>query len=583
MTASSIIVGQISAAEQASLIADHPLFVSNNVLESVQATASWRKNTGTGRANYPNWTTGSDATAAGYPTRFATDRGGQATTRPLYDPAATQWALLFDLQTGLDDLHSIDSIVLINHGLQNYSSGAVTVTFSFDDVNTFAGTNTLPGGHTNADLDLIYVSQGGIGARIVNFSIPYNAFTRLSNIRYFRVNFSVPAGSGHTPEVGELFAGRRRQMSYFPNTPYEDKGIRSEVTDFVSKSGSAKRYKRFSGQRVYEPTLESAGLDKNGLNQENEFRSMFEESDFGSKPLIYCNNPNTAPNITILGRMTEPEVKMPIYGPYDRIVSTHVVEDAPFQKKESTTSFANYASLLLTSTSPVDFTRTSGNAAGATFTSITILWWFKRTVALSTSALVPNLAISHGGATAGAGGGAGNNWMVGLFSGDGSLSPGGSNMIFLKCDGNAPTLGPHTNDWPVPGGTIVLARWHCVMITATAGSNVSRCYYDGVELTSTLFTPPTNVFFNNYNAPLTIGARDDGAFPSAPILLDEMAVFKNVVKSSADAARYANGPINLAGEAGIWFYDRWENTPNDLIGSNNQVPQNSAGYSTDHP
>jgi hypothetical protein len=329
-----VTLGQIAAAESANCIADHPLFVATNVFELYNNQAQWRGTTGTGRGSFPTWSSGSDITETGYPTRFAYDRQLTSVTRPLYTSSTTNYAFLADLHTGSDNAHTFDTVAIINHHLDTYSSNTVTITVSLSDQTTFPSTE---GSDTPASVNMDFsVTAGGSAQRIVltNLTIHSQAYSRVTQCRYIRINFAVPAAQGTVPWIGEVVFGRRHQMSYFPDVPWEDQGLRSDVVDFNGKSGSRVRYTRHSGQRIYTPTFHSGGVDTVGLNQETELRTMFAESSYGSLPVLYVNNPFSASGVAPYVYIEHPEISYPVLGPFERMGSMTLTETAPFQAVE---------------------------------------------------------------------------------------------------------------------------------------------------------------------------------------------------------------------------------------------------------
>ena len=316
----TISTANLSAGEIAAFNNDRPLFACSNALDSYNVVPVWKANTDASgaRANFPNWTAGSDITDNGYPTRFAFDRQLTSWTQPVYTAANRNYALLFDL----GGIFDIDIFALINHQLRNYSTNAVTITYSFSDSNDFS---------TGAAYD-VQLTAGGSNKRIVDYRMSQGVYTRISGCEFFRLNFHVPASAGTVPRVGELLLGRRHQMSYYQNPPFDDASVRSDVADFVPKSGARRRYVRYAGQRIYSPTWQFGHADANGLDQLTELRAAFAECNYGGKPFLYVNNPTTAPTVAPWMMFEQPDLDIPVVeGPTDRVVQTHLTEIAPFQ------------------------------------------------------------------------------------------------------------------------------------------------------------------------------------------------------------------------------------------------------------
>lgn len=317
----AVTVGNVPAGETSAASADIPMFVANNCLEDYTSLPQWRWDVG-------DWLGGSDKTDPNFPTYRAFDRQGASVTAPLYSAGSSIYTFLIKMNPGSDGLHTIDSVMIWNHNLATIP-GTTTVQVQFADDGAFTA-------GPPSNLRTVVTFTVGNGQRLWSYSLGTN--NRYSTVQFARLLISTNQSnfSNIAPSFGEVFFGRRRQMSFPPDVPWENKGLESDVIDFKSHSGVVIRYVRSKGRRIFTPTFRSAGVDARfAINQETELRSMWRECNYGSKPFIFDANPSTNdfPHVVL----ADPSMNIPILGPFEREARMSMSEVAPYVQSELAT------------------------------------------------------------------------------------------------------------------------------------------------------------------------------------------------------------------------------------------------------
>lgn len=302
----------VPSNELTPLAADKPLFIGSNILTAYNALPQWRVS--------GSWASGSDITSSA--TRFGFDGHGHLQTFPTLSAGAQNYSYIMDLTEGTGNTSTLDCAMILNHNFYTLTA-TVTVYLEISDISDFSSSTTLA-----------TWTPGTADDRLISFSL--NTNQRYVSVRYLRLRVNTSAGGGfvtNVPRFGELFAGRRYQMSYHPTIPWESKAERSEVVDFVPHSGAAVRYVRNYGQRFFDFTTKMHGSDANGLNQETQLRNFWQACRYGARPFVFVPNPTTAAQNAYLCH-ADPSMSMPILGPFERNLSLSFYEKAPFRTAE---------------------------------------------------------------------------------------------------------------------------------------------------------------------------------------------------------------------------------------------------------
>lgn len=307
----------LSAAVLAAKDADKPLFVGNNVLRNYNARPQWR--TGGSLAS------GSDITDPSYPTWLGYDGKGASRTAPTLTGGSAAYSYLCDLVEGTAEEYTFDTCVVWNHNFHELN-GTVTVRLEIADDNSFSSNLTTLATWTFTGL----TTQRG---RIVEFNLNNNR--RYSSARYVRLRLTTNAGGGFTtaPAFGELWLGRRRQLGYYPNLPFEAKRLRSDVSDFKPKSGARIRYTLNEGQRVFSLVMSTGGANTS-IDTEDELRGFWRDCRYGSRSFIFVPQPDTDGEDACVCLDDEADLGIPLLGPYEREGAFNFSEIAPFRQRE---------------------------------------------------------------------------------------------------------------------------------------------------------------------------------------------------------------------------------------------------------
>lgn len=309
----------LSSGETAALAQDVPLFVGNSVLDYL-VDAQWRVS--------GSFSSGTNIVASGAPARYAAERQSIARTYPSLGGLGTSQNiyLIVEVVESTADTHAFDSVFVLNHNF-HLLAGTITVRLQIDNDPAFASATTIAQWTVSNRRRLVQIGLTGL---------PFST-RRINNARYLRLwlNTSNAGGFVAAPALGELWLGRRRQLSFFPDVPWDNKATHSDFVDFVSKSGYIVRYTRNRGQRVFAGIFRSGGDDRYGLNQEEQLRSFWDECREGTRQFIFVESPNTEPEISSFVCLEESgRFEMPVLGPFEREIRLAFREVSPYQKRE---------------------------------------------------------------------------------------------------------------------------------------------------------------------------------------------------------------------------------------------------------
>ena len=256
----------LTAQEIADFALDYPILGGKTAGDSL-SDARW--NTSGSLAN-------ADVSATGFAASKAFDRRGNEITKP--NTTGTVWYLMLDAGAAPAD---VDFAVIIGH---NFSSVGVTeVLLQVADDNAFT-----------SNLVTVATWVAGFTARLASFSLFHTgaAALRYTLGRYWRLKITMASG---TPQVGELWLGRRRQMSTRALMGFDSSEEEARVADFTADDGSTIRYKLSAGQRVVDASfiIATAG-------EVTTLDSWYTECDRLTEPTIYCEAPSSAPTYSHL-------------------------------------------------------------------------------------------------------------------------------------------------------------------------------------------------------------------------------------------------------------------------------------------
>lgn len=311
-----VVVGAVTAAEEAARALNKPNFIPHNVLEDYAVRPQWRVS-----GTLSSGTDISDSVT--HPTFYGFNREATGVTRPTAAGIAGQTEVYYigQLNPGTDGKHTLDSWLMLNHNMLSFPFMEVALQVA-DDAAFATNLRTLATIGTFTNLKR-FGSYDFLGTA-----------ARLTEVEYFRIRFRKLSGTfagSVTPYFGECWIGRRRQMSFKPMRPWDEDAMESDVVDFVSDSGNVFRYFKSAGRAVFSGEFQSGGADANGLNQNTELASMWRECGFG-RPVIFNPNPAKMENACLV--VGQPSFGFQQPGPYERIYGFEAKEVIPYVSRE---------------------------------------------------------------------------------------------------------------------------------------------------------------------------------------------------------------------------------------------------------
>lgn len=328
------------ASELAAWNSGAPFLIGNHVLERYATLPQWRvaddPTAGIGPGNAIGWGGGgtnvTDNTS--YPVWHLWDRSGEAVSRPatsLLALSATNVALIGEWTPSTADIDAWDTAIILGHNFDTFGN-------AFDAY--FQVTNDNTDADFASSMDYFRWGPTAItinadGRRLSGLSFTFGDRQRVTNGRYWRLLLSLSSGSFSTlPEISELWVGRARQLSYFPDRPFDAHKGHAEAVDHKSESGQMTRYFRYSKQAVFNMTLRSGGADRNGHNQNTELEQWYWTDSEGGKPSILVMNGSSEDDAEPYLVLPGPDFSLPQLGPFERAGAFDFEESAPFYREE---------------------------------------------------------------------------------------------------------------------------------------------------------------------------------------------------------------------------------------------------------
>lgn len=308
-------VASVPAVETAALALDKPVFAASNALRSYnQVPAFFTTRTWAG-------TQVDQATTPGY---WAHDDTMVAQARPT-DTTIASMFLLFDL----DDTagHEIDMAIIGNHNFSDLA-GTVTVKLYFADDSAF--TTNLRTAYTWTISDASRLVSMVLDTTITG---PF----RYSAVRYAGIGITTTSTfstANGMPQIGEVFLGRRRQLARKHDYPGDDLSESSVVETHETTGGYSTQYRDAYGRRDLSLSWTSDTADVLGIDDQAVWRSLWTDSEQGTRPFWYLREPSTAPGNAVLMRAPSPRMSFNHLGPNHGERRLAMVEQPPFLSRE---------------------------------------------------------------------------------------------------------------------------------------------------------------------------------------------------------------------------------------------------------
>jgi hypothetical protein len=269
-----------------------------------------------------------------YPASWAYDRAHHLRTRPT-DGSTFGYALGFQLD-GTEDL---DALCIVGHNLADLS-GTINVAAWVADNQAFS---------TNAQRIAMWQSSSFTSARLAALDLGPNHGSVTSGVgagehlRYSGAEWLqiVVRETSETaiavPQIGEVWIGRRRQLSARWLVPWDEWSYESDVDVARSETGVRAAYVRSTGRFVQSSLrARSTGVDRYGLDDLAELRAWWTDTDYGARPFVYWREPTTLLADALVLATDDPTFRLPVVDYQTREAELPALtEVAPYRSGES--------------------------------------------------------------------------------------------------------------------------------------------------------------------------------------------------------------------------------------------------------
>lgn len=288
---------EVSAADLALLAADKPIIGANTIPVSPTLV----------RWNTAGTVAGADKTDSDYPIRRAYDGLVHLDTRT-DGTAASTWYMVFNFGEGIE----FDFVGLINHNFGTLS--LTTVTVELDD-------GSPPDGTFGSTVEIANFGSPSDDTRLMDLECYHTGSVarRYTDVQYLRLKLS--KGVNFTPQLGELILGRRRQLEYKPDVPFDDVGLygSSKTTDTMSGVSQTTIYYERQYQLDAKWVVDAAAYRDDWLAFRRQCRNR----------CVWIYDPNTSPNDWHYMALESDDMPIPLVGPTERTVRIEAVEQGP--------------------------------------------------------------------------------------------------------------------------------------------------------------------------------------------------------------------------------------------------------------
>jgi hypothetical protein len=228
---------------------------------------------------------------------LACDRQLTGTSAPYVSSARTH-ALIFACEYSTTT--PIDSIAIANHNFAQIAGAGsspsdLVVSVAVSDTNSFASWDRIATWSAPfTDERLVCLDLGD-----PSDSGSYKSYTQ---VRYLQV-FIYGTANINGPQIGEVFAGPRRQLSRTPLfDSYDADSTTNIIGSFVSKAGNETRYAFATGRETQVPIFNPSGdadlgtTDLYSLNDYATLKTFWADTDYGTHSFFFLPNVSGKPN-----------------------------------------------------------------------------------------------------------------------------------------------------------------------------------------------------------------------------------------------------------------------------------------------
>lgn len=189
----------------------------------------------------------------------------------------------------------IDSIVIANHNFAEIagagSAGSdLRVKVAISTANNFTSHTIIQ------EWEAPFTKERLVSLDLGNALGATGAYASYTKVRFLQV-FMYGAASINGPQIGEVFAGPRRQLSRMPLfDSYDTDSTSNMIGSFVSKAGNETRYSIASGREIQTPVFTPGGdadlgvTDLYTLNDYATLQSFWADTKYGTNPFFFLPN-----------------------------------------------------------------------------------------------------------------------------------------------------------------------------------------------------------------------------------------------------------------------------------------------------
>lgn len=285
----------IPAAEITAFAADKLLLTGKNKINTSDNI----------RWNTAGTATASDTSATGFPAYKGVDSILSSPTKP--NATAAQWFFVMKPAAAIE----FDSLMIAGH---NLSTDVTSINLTIADSDDFL---------TNPDT-IYTLSSFPDTKRIVSFDLQDTAATqarRFSAVTHIRLEINCSPNAA--PQIGEIWLGRRLQLLYNPDRPFDEDGRESLIHEFIPIAGGPRN--RFI--RAADLFTDRVNIVSHTASEQAEIRLWRDDTNSGARSFLFCPNPTSEPERTYL-TWTDPRFQFPETSPGKNELQLSVTEDA---------------------------------------------------------------------------------------------------------------------------------------------------------------------------------------------------------------------------------------------------------------
>ena len=200
------------------------------------------------------------------------------------------WHLYFDFSLGSNPLGSqtIDSFAVLNHNFNDASSIVDRVGIYVTEAN--AATPVLVYQSTTTPFPDRFVVPWLTAGGAASYSSVEGVSVRVATASTF---------GSFVPKIGEVVVGQRIQLPRKAIRPWEPDAIQQGASELVVDSGQTYRFFRGRGRNVKDMTFQVRPLADQvytTINFSDQIELIRDRTQGYSRPLLWVENPNSAPN-----------------------------------------------------------------------------------------------------------------------------------------------------------------------------------------------------------------------------------------------------------------------------------------------